>query len=73
MEKQIRINLSLEDLENGLELVIAVSSSETKLLNGICARDGCVDAVIGRTNKKYCSTFCQKKAWESKRDGKNDT
>lgn len=73
MEKQIRVNISLDDLENGLELVIVVSSSETKLLNGICARDGCVDAVIGNSKRKYCSDFCRKKSWESKRDGKNDT
>ena len=70
MKKQIKVNISLDDLENGLELVIVVSGSETKLLNGICARDGCIDVVTGRSNKKYCSEFCQKKAWESKRDGK---
>ena len=57
-------------LWDAIKIVMVFSGVDTKEVSGMCARDGCNEVFSGRTNKKYCSDFCQKKAWEQENSRK---
>ena len=58
-------------LWDAIKIVMVFSGVDAKEVSGICARNGCNEVFSGRSNKKYCSDFCQKKAWEQENSRNN--
>lgn len=58
-------------LWDAIKIVMVFSGVDAKEVSGMCARDGCNEVFSGRSNKKYCSDFCQKKAWEQENSRKS--
>lgn len=51
-------------LWDAIKIVMVLSGVDTKEVSGECSREGCNEVFSGRSNKKYCSESCRKKAWE---------
>lgn len=51
-------------LWDAIQIVMVFSGIDAREVSGECSREGCNEVFSGRSNKKYCSESCRKKAWE---------
>ena len=58
-------------LWDAIKLMMVFSGVDAKEVSGTCELEGCNEVFSGRSNRKYCSDFCRKKAWEQENSRNN--